>query len=181
MSDEIIKNFTKNQLQKDLPDIRPGQTIRVHQRIKEGDKERVQVFEGIVIGRSNGKGVTGTFTVRKVSDGIGVEKIFPLHMPSIEKIEIVKTAKVRHAKLYYLRDKDIKMKEDKTRHEKHVKKIDDLEALRKKEDEEKAKLEAEEKDKADEDAKKAEEKKDETKAEDKKPEEKTEEKTEDKK
>ena len=95
--------FNQIQLKKDLPDIRPGDTIRVYQKIKEGDKERVQVFEGQVLCRKHGQGITSTITVRKVISGIGVERIFPVHLPTIEKIEILKRGKVRRAKLYYLR------------------------------------------------------------------------------
>jgi len=91
-----------------LPTIKPGQTIRVHQTIKEGGKERIQIFEGIIIGIKGGKSQTATFRVRKISEGIGVEKIFPLHSPTIKNIEIVKSARVRKAKLYYLRDKKAK-------------------------------------------------------------------------
>lgn len=91
------------QLKKELSEIRPGDSIRVHQKVKEKDKERVQVFEGLVLARKHGKGISATITVRKVISGIGVEKIFPIHSPLIEKIEILKKGKVRRAKLYYLR------------------------------------------------------------------------------
>ena len=98
----IIEALEKEQMRLDIPDFKPGDTIRVHAKIKEGEKERVQVFQGVVIRKR--KGNTGaTFTVRKVSYGIGVERIFPLHSPSIEKIEIITRGKVRRAKLYYLR------------------------------------------------------------------------------
>ncbi len=96
--------FNQIQLKKDLPDIRPGDTIKVHQKIKEKDKERIQVFEGLVLARKHGKGISATITVRKVISGVGVEKIFPIHSPSIDKIEVVKRSKVRRAKLYYLRE-----------------------------------------------------------------------------
>lgn len=89
----------------DIPELRSGYTVRVHQKIKEGDKERVQMFEGIVIKLGSGYGVDKTFTVRKVVDGVGVEKIFPLYSPNLAKIEVVKKSKVRRAKLYYLRGK----------------------------------------------------------------------------
>ena len=98
----LLEQFNKEQL-KSLPDIRPGDTIKVHQKIKEGDKERIQIFEGVIIAKKHGKGISATMTVRKVVDGIGVERVFPIHSPSIAKIEIVKHSKVRRAKLYYLR------------------------------------------------------------------------------
>src|SRR5215813_15232638 len=85
------------------PAMRPGDTVRVHVKVREGDKERIQVFEGMVIGMHRG-GARATFTVRKVSFGQGVERIFPLHSPTIDRIEVVRGAKVRRAKLYYLRD-----------------------------------------------------------------------------
>lgn len=84
-------------------DLKPGQTVRVHQKIKEGEKERVQVFEGLVIARRHGVGPSATVAVRKMSDGIGVERIFPIHSPIITKLELVRTAKVRRAKLYHVR------------------------------------------------------------------------------
>jgi large subunit ribosomal protein L19 len=86
----------------DLPDFRPGDTIRVMVRVREGDKERLQAFEGVCVGRRGG-GVSETFTARKVSAGVGVERIFPLHSPAIASIEVVRRGKVRRAKLYYLR------------------------------------------------------------------------------
>ena len=98
-----IETFIKSQLKTDLPDIRPGDTVRVHQKIKEKDKERIQVFEGLVIARKHGREIGATITVRKVVSGVGVEKILPLHSPAIEKIEIIKRGKARRAKLYYLR------------------------------------------------------------------------------
>lgn len=102
-----IDLFNKKQL-KDLPEIRPGYTVRVHQKIKEGDKQRTQIFEGLVIARKHGRGINATITVRKVSQGIGVERIFPIHAPFIEKIEVIKKGKVRRAKLYYIRGKSAK-------------------------------------------------------------------------
>lgn len=98
-----IETFTKIQLKKGLPDIRPGDTVRVYQKVKEKDKERLQALEGVVLARKHGKGISATITVRKVISGIGVEKIFPIHSLTIEKIEILKRGKVRRAKLYYLR------------------------------------------------------------------------------
>jgi large subunit ribosomal protein L19 len=91
-------------MRKDVPDFGPGDTVRVHVKILEGDKERIQVFEGFVIGRSGG-GLRETFRVRKVSYGIGVERIFPVHSPRVDKIEVLRSGRVRRAKLYYLRDR----------------------------------------------------------------------------
>ena len=90
---------------KKVPEIKAGQTIRVYQKIKEGAKERIQPFEGLVIATKHGKGLDGTFTVRKISEGIGVERVYPLHSPTIDKIEILKISKVRQAKLYYMRER----------------------------------------------------------------------------
>lgn len=99
----IIETLEKEQMRLDVPDFKPGDTIRVHARIKEGEKERIQVFQGVVIRKR--KGNTGaTFTVRKVSYGIGVERIFPMHSPSIDKVEIVSRGRVRRGRLYYLRE-----------------------------------------------------------------------------
>jgi len=103
-----LELFNKKQLKKDLPEIKPGYTVRVYQKIKEGDKQRIQVFEGLVIAQKHGKGINSTITVRKISYGVGVERIFPVHAPFIEKIEVVKKHKVRRAKLYYLRHKSAK-------------------------------------------------------------------------
>lgn len=98
----VLEMLEREQMRTDVPDFRPGDSVRVHARIKEGEKERVQIFEGVVIRRRRGS--TGaTFTVRKISYGIGVERIFPLHSPSIDKIEIITRGKVRRARLYYLR------------------------------------------------------------------------------
>lgn len=99
---KLIEAVTKSQLRTDLPSFRPGDTLRVHVRIIEGTRERIQVFEGVVIKRRGG-GVSETFTVRKISSGVGVERTFPLHTPKIEKIEVKRRGRVRRAKLYYLR------------------------------------------------------------------------------
>jgi large subunit ribosomal protein L19 len=103
MTCPIISAIEKKQLRKDIPDFRPGDTVRVHCSIKEGDKERIQIFEGAVIRRSGGSS-RETFTVRKISYGCGVERTFPIHSPKIAKIEVVVLGNVRRAKLYYLRD-----------------------------------------------------------------------------
>lgn len=100
----IVKNVSDSQI-KTLPEFKPGDTVKVHQRIKEGGKERVQIFEGLVIARKGGTGVNSTFMVRKISYGVGVERIFPLHSPNIVKLEITKSPIVRQAKLYYVRDR----------------------------------------------------------------------------
>jgi len=99
----LIDAIEASQLKTDIPDFKVGDTVRVHAKIIEGDKERIQVFEGAVIGRANG-GNRATFTVRKISYGVGVERIFPLHSPRIDKIEVVSHGRVRRAKLYYLRE-----------------------------------------------------------------------------
>jgi len=98
-----IDAIEAGQLKTDIPDFKVGDTVRVHAKIIEGDKERIQVFEGAVISRANG-GNRATFTVRKISYGVGVERIFPLHSPRIDKIEVVTRGRVRRAKLYYLRE-----------------------------------------------------------------------------
>ena len=99
-----IDRIEAEQLRKDVPAFKPGDTVRVHVRVVEGDKERIQVFEGTVLGRSGG-GNRETFTVRKTSYGVGVERIFPVHSPRIDRIEVVGKGAVRRAKLYYLRER----------------------------------------------------------------------------
>jgi large subunit ribosomal protein L19 len=99
------ENFLKSIVKKNLPDIRPGDTVQVHQKIKEGDKERIQIFGGLVMARKHGKTAGATVSVRRIISGIGVERIFPIHSPTIEKIELLKRGKVRRAKLYYLRSR----------------------------------------------------------------------------
>jgi large subunit ribosomal protein L19 len=98
----VIQDLQKFQMRTDIPEFAPGDRVRVHVRVREGDKERIQVFEGVVIGRK-GSGVHETFTVRKISYGVGVERVFPVHSPSIYKLEVVQKGKVRRAKLTYLR------------------------------------------------------------------------------
>ena len=109
---DLIKELTKSQV-KDMPAVQVGDTVKVHVKVKEGARERIQVYEGIVIAKKHG-GIEETITVRRVSYGVGVEKVFPLHAPTVEKIEVVRRGKVRRAKLYYLRDrvgKSAKVKE----------------------------------------------------------------------
>lgn len=98
----IVDEIEKTMMRSDLPDFRSGDTVAVHYKIKEGERERIQVFEGVVIAKKNG-GARETFIVRKISYGVGVERIFPLHSPLIDKIEVKRQGKVRRAKLYYLR------------------------------------------------------------------------------
>ena len=100
---DLLREVTQDQLRDDVPDFRPGDTVKVHVRLKEGNKERIQVFKGLVIARKHG-GVSETFTVRKISYGVGVERIFPLHSPNIAKIEVERHGRVRRAKLYYIRN-----------------------------------------------------------------------------
>jgi large subunit ribosomal protein L19 len=103
----VIIELEKSMMRSNLPDFRSGDTISVHYKIREGDRERIQIFEGVVIAKKGG-GVRETFIVRKVSYGVGVERIFPLHSPLIDKIEVKKKGKVRKAKLYYLRGRSKK-------------------------------------------------------------------------
>ena len=114
---DIIEMLEKEQMRTDIPDFRTGDTVRVHARIREGEKERIQVFEGVVLRKRNG-GTGATFTVRKVSYGIGVEKVFPLHSPFIDKVKVVTRGRVRRARLYYLRNlrgRAARIKEKRTR------------------------------------------------------------------
>lgn len=99
---DIVQEVQQGQLRSDVPNFGPGDTLRVNVRVREGDKERIQVFEGVCISRRGG-GVNESFTVRKISSGIGVERIFPLHAPTVSGIEVVRRGRVRRAKLYYLR------------------------------------------------------------------------------
>ena len=101
---DIIKSIEHEQLKNTIPDLKVGNTVRVHVKIKEGNKERIQVFEGIII-KKQGGGVNATFTVRKISYGVGVEKTFLIHSPLVEKVEVVRVGKARRARLFYLRDR----------------------------------------------------------------------------
>lgn len=100
----IVKHISNSQV-RELPEFHTGHTVKVHQRIREGGKERVQIFEGVVIARKGGKGVNATFTVRKIASGVGVERIYPLHSPNIVKLEVVKSLDVRQSKIYYVRER----------------------------------------------------------------------------
>ena len=109
----IIEAFASQQLKNEIPSFNVGDTVRVHNRIKEGNRERIQMFEGTVIAKRNG-GIGETFTVRRISYGVGVEKTFPIHSPNVVKVDVIRTGKVRRAKLFYLRDrvgKSAKVKE----------------------------------------------------------------------
>ena len=109
----LVNEITKDQMKTDLPELRPGQTVRVDVKIKEGDKSRIQAYEGIII-KIQGSGIGKTFTVRKLSSGVGVERTFPVHSPIIDKITVIRNGKVRRAKLYFLRQrtgKSAKVKE----------------------------------------------------------------------
>jgi len=111
---EVLKQLEQEQMRLDLPSFSSGDTVRVHVKIREGEKERIQVFEGVVIKRHNGT-TSATFTVRKTSFGIGVERVFPMHSPIIDRIEVVKRGKVRRSRIYYfrgLRGKAAKIQED---------------------------------------------------------------------
>lgn len=110
---DIVSTVNDAKRKTDLPDLRPGMTVRVHQRIVEGDKERTQIFEGLLIRRSGGRGLNGSYTVRKISEGVGVERIFPLHSPMISKVDVVRSASVRRAKLHFVRRKDARRLEEK--------------------------------------------------------------------
>ena len=102
MSISLIDSINAGQLRSDIPEFRAGDTVRVHAKVVEGTRERIQIFEGVVIARK-GSGISETYTVRKISNGVGVERIFPLHTPRVEKIEVIRHGRVRRAKLYYLR------------------------------------------------------------------------------
>ena len=101
---DAVKNLTAGMIKEDAPKIVIGTTVRVHVKIREGERERIQVFEGTVIAKNN-SGIAETFTVRRISYGVGVERVFPVHSPNVAKVEVVRKGKVRRAKLYYLRDR----------------------------------------------------------------------------
>ncbi|MBQ0083168.1 MAG: 50S ribosomal protein L19 [Clostridiales bacterium] len=101
---DAVKELTAGMIKEDAPKIVIGSTVKVHVKIREGERERIQIFEGTVIARNN-SGIAETFTVRRVSYGVGVERVFPVHSPNVAKVEIVRNGKVRRAKLYYLRDR----------------------------------------------------------------------------
>ena len=102
MSISLIDSINAGQLRSDIPEFRAGDTVRVHAKVVEGTRERIQMFEGVVIARK-GSGISETYTVRKISNGVGVERIFPVHTPRVEQIEVIRHGRVRRAKLYYLR------------------------------------------------------------------------------
>lgn len=144
----ILQDIQKLAIKKKMPEIKPGYTVRVYQKIKEGEKERIQTFEGLVIKMNSGFGADKTFTVRKVVDGIGIEKIYPLYSTNIEKIEVKKKSQVRRSKLFYMRDrsgKSARLKEsfisDKISEEEIEKSIEELAAQKAKEEAEKQKAE----------------------------------------
>ena len=101
---DYVKQLTAGMLKENAPEIKIGSTVKVHVKIREGERERIQVFEGTVIARNN-SGISETFTVRRIAYGVGVEKTFPLHSPNVEKVDVIRVGKVRRAKLYYLRDR----------------------------------------------------------------------------
>jgi len=112
---DIIRSIEEAQMRTDLPEFGPGDTLKVHVKVVEGDRERIQVFEGVCIKRDGG-GLTETFTVRKISQGVGVERTFPVHSPRIDRIEVVRKGRVRRARLFYLRDRIGKAARIKERH-----------------------------------------------------------------
>jgi large subunit ribosomal protein L19 len=120
---DVIRTVEEQALKKSIPAFTPGDTVKVAVRVKEGDKERIQIFQGVVMGLKGG-GARQTFTVRKVSDGIGVERIFPLHSPTLGKIEVVQRGRTRRAKLYYLKKKMGKAARIKTAREKQVQPVE---------------------------------------------------------
>lgn len=117
MNQALLKSITEPYLKPEVPEFRPGDTVRVHVRVREGGKERIQIYEGVVIARKHA-GIADTITVRKISYGVGVERTFPIHSPTVAQIEVVRKGKVRRAKLHYLRNlsgKEARLKEDLSR------------------------------------------------------------------
>lgn len=102
---DAITHFTESSLKKNVPELRAGDTVRVHQKIREGNKERIQIFEGTVLAVRGGKSINSSFVVRRIASGVGVEKTFPLHSPNVVKVERIKSSKVRQARLFYLRER----------------------------------------------------------------------------
>ncbi len=136
-----VQELAVKAMKKKVPEIKPGYTVAVHQKIKEGEKERVQIFEGLVIQVGSGHGADKTFTVRKVVEGVGVEKIFPLYSPNIEKIQIKKEGKVRRARLYYMRNrfgKSARLQEDFVNNDDLEKAVEELASQKAKEEAAKA-------------------------------------------
>lgn len=113
---DVMRSIAQDYLKKDVPEFRAGDTVRVHIKIKEGSRERIQIFEGFVLKKQNG-GIGETFTVRRIASGVGVEKTFPIHSPLVEKIEVVRRGRVRRAKLYYMRERTGKSAKIKARKE----------------------------------------------------------------
>ncbi|MCI9597534.1 MAG: 50S ribosomal protein L19 [Firmicutes bacterium] len=113
---DVMQSIAQDYLKKDVPEFRAGDTVRVHIKIKEGSRERIQIFEGFVLKKQNG-GIGETFTVRRIASGVGVEKTFPIHSPLVEKIEVVRRGRVRRAKLYYMRERTGKSAKIKARKE----------------------------------------------------------------
>lgn len=140
----VLQEIQKLPLNKKMPDIRIGNTVKIHQKIKEGEKERIQIFEGLVIKINSGYGADKTITVRKIVESVGVEKIFPLYSPIIQKIEVKKDSKVRRAKLYYMRNragKSARLKETFVNPEEYKQAVEEL-ATQKAQEEEKAAIES---------------------------------------
>lgn len=113
---DVMQSIAQEYLKKDVPEFRAGDTVKVHIKIKEGSRERIQIFEGFVLKKQNG-GIGETFTVRRIASGVGVEKTFPIHSPLVEKIEVVRRGRVRRAKLYYMRERTGKSAKIKARKE----------------------------------------------------------------
>ena len=120
MSQQLLQDITKSQLKTDLPEFNTGDTVRVHVRITEGERERIQVFEGVVI-RRRGGGISETFTVRKISYGVGVERTFPVHSPLIDHVDVIRKGSPRRAKLYYVRERTGKAAKIKSNEKKYSK------------------------------------------------------------